>query len=609
MTLQRAKLCILATTDLHAHVTNYDYYRDQSLLDVGLMGLADVIGEIRRTEPNTLLLDNGDCLQGNPIGNYLRDDAMAHQHPMVTLMNALQYDGATLGNHEFDFGLAYLHKAIEDWHHPVTSANIETAAGTPWLAPYLLLNRSITLDNGESQPITIGVIGAVPPQVMLWNHKVLSEDPHEHLVVKDITAAITHYVTEMKAKGADLIIALSHSGISERPYQTGAENSAAYIAEIEGVDAIVAGHAHGVMAETIGSRAVPVVMPGAFGQYLGCFNVALSHDESGWHVDHIAPDMIDNDGQGDENHSLFPLVAREHKLTLARMNDPIGHNVTQFSSAMSLVKDDACIELVARAQFWYGEKLLASLDVEPRPLLSAVPAFKVGGRKNAPHDFTWIEPGILTFKNVADLYPFNNQLAILRINGRDLREWLECANSIYFAIDDQLHGTAQPLINWSKHRGYNRDVIKGIEYTVDVQQPRRYNGECRLVNDAAQRIVDLTHQGAPIKDNDEFFLITNQYRAYAGKFPGSGEHAVVTLSTDELPTIIAEYLSHQVAQEGAISVTPSVNWQLECRAKVRYETAPDHKAAQYIQTYAPTWRRCHSLDEDGFAIYIHPSIE
>ncbi|KZS22529.1 bifunctional metallophosphatase/5'-nucleotidase [Wohlfahrtiimonas chitiniclastica] len=127
----------------------------------------------------------------------------------------------------------------------------------------------------------------------------------------------------------------------------------------------------------------------------------------------------------------------------------------------------------------------------------------------------------MSFKNVADLYPFNNQLAILRINGRDLREWLECANSIYFTIDEG-QSAAQPLINWAKHRGYNRDVIKGVEYTVDVQQPRRYNGECRLVNEAARRIVDLTHEGKWVRDEDEFFLITNQYRAYAGKFPGSG---------------------------------------------------------------------------------------
>ncbi|OYQ76308.1 bifunctional 2',3'-cyclic-nucleotide 2'-phosphodiesterase/3'-nucleotidase [Wohlfahrtiimonas chitiniclastica] len=608
MTLQRAKLCILATTDLHAHVTNYDYYRDQSLLDVGLMGLADEIEKIRRIEPNTLLLDNGDCLQGNPIGNYLRDDAMVHQHPIITLMNGLQYDGATLGNHEFDFGLPYLRKAIQDWHHPVTSANIETAAGKPWLPPYLLLQRSITMEKGAPQPITIGVIGAVPPQVMLWNHKVLSEDPHERLVVKDITASITHYVKEMKIKGADLIVVLSHSGVSDRPYQMGAENSVTYIAEIEGVDAIVAGHAHGVMAEKMGSRAVPVVMPGVFGQYLGCVNFTLTHDAAGWHIEHAMPELIENGGQGDATHPLFPCVAREHALTLARMNAPIGRNVTDFSSAMSLVEDDACIELIAQAQLWYGAQLLASLGVEKRPILSAVPAFKVGGRKNAPHDFTWIEPGILSFKNVADLYPFNNQLAILRINGRDLREWLECANSIYFTIDEG-QSAAQPLINWAKHRGYNRDVIKGVEYAVDVQQPRRYNGECRLVNEAARRIVDLTHEGKWVRDEDEFFLITNQYRAYAGKFPGSGEHAVVTLSTDELPTIIAEYLMHQVANEGHIRVVPTFNWQLACRAKVRYETAPDEKAAQYIQTYMPTWQRCQRLDEDGFAIYICPNIE
>src|SRR5699024_9228809 len=143
-----------------------------------------------------------------------------------------------------------------------------------------------------------------------------------------------------------------------------------------------------------------------------------------------------------------------------------------------------------------------------------VPAFKVGGRKNAPYDFTWIEKGVFTFKNVADLYPFNNQLALIKVTGKELKEWLECANSIYYQIEE--NDEEQSLINWHSHRGYNRDVIKGgLKYQVDARNPRRYNGDCILVNPESERVHHLTYQDHTITDDAEFILTTNQYRAYS----------------------------------------------------------------------------------------------
>ena len=612
---QHAQLKILATTDLHAHVTNYDYYRDEVLADFGLIGLADVIQDIRKNYPNTLLVDNGDFLQGNPIGNYLRDYSLEKMHPIVRIMNELKYDVGTLGNHEFDFGIEFLEKMIGDIQYPIINANIVDDHSQPWIQPYVILEKEILLDSGEQQILKIGVIGALPPQVTMWNHKVFADyaKDHSELYVEDIIETMTSTIPKMKAEGADLIIVLAHSGFSTRPYELGAENVIQFLAEIEDIDVIVAGHAHSTFPDDEHHFDLPIVMAGSFGQYLGILDFELEYCDQKWRVIESSALLIENQQRDQFQSPLFQLIKPAHELTKDRMNAPIGKNETLFSSALSLIQDDACTQLVADAQFWYAQQLLQELN-QPEylnlPLLSAVPAFKVGGRKNAPYDFTWIEKGVFTFKNVADLYPFNNQLALIKVTGKELKEWLECANSIYYQIEE--NDEEQYLINWHSHRGYNRDVIKGgLKYQVDARNPRRYNGDCILVNSESERIHHLTYQDQTIADDAEFILATNQYRAYSGKFPGSGEDKVITLSADEIPAIIELYLQHMAQEYGVIKVVAENNWSLALGKanNVIYETSPTQKDLAYIVENNTKVTFSGLYDAQKFALYkIRSSI-
>lgn len=611
MDKQHANLKVLATTDLHAHVTNYDYYRDEVLADIGLIGLADLISDIRQNNPNTLLLDNGDFLQGNPIGNYLRDYSLEHMHPIVRIMNELNYDAGTLGNHEFDFGIEFLEKMIADLNYPVVNANIVDDDNQAWIQPYVMLDKEIITDCGEKQPIKIGIIGVLPPQVMMWNHKVFADyaENNAQLDVNDILDSIQHYLPKMRAEGADLVFVLAHSGFSNRPYEHGAENVIQFLDDIEGIDGIIAGHAHSVFPDNIHHFKTPIVMAGSFGQYLGVIDFDLEYENGQWQVLNGVALVIENQQREQLNTPLFKLVESAHDLAKERMNMPIGVNKTLFSSALSLMCDDPCIQLIADAQLWYAKEMLATLtqqsDIQNLPILSAVPAFKVGGRKNAPYDFTRIERGIFTFKNVADLYPFNNQLALVKITGKELKEWLECANSIYFPMDEA-SDEEQYLINWGSHRGYNRDVVKGgVSYSIDARNIRRYNGDCMLVNPESERIFDLAYQGCEIADDECFILATNQYRAYSGKFPGSGEDKVIMLSADEIPAIIQSYLEFLVQAHGEVLVEASHNWRLYFgEAKnIIYETSPTQKDQQYINDIFPKLQFTEKYDEQNFALY------
>lgn len=610
MKKQRAQLKILTTTDLHAHITNYDYYRDEVLADFGLLGLVEIIKTIRGESPNTLLLDNGDFLQGNPIGNYLRDYSLDNMHPIVQIMNALSYDAGTLGNHEFDFGINFLEKMLRDIQYPIVNANIVDANDQPWIKPYVILERNLITDLEKVQPIKVGIIGALPPQVMMWNHKVFSDyaEQSSKLYVNDIVDSIQKYIPQMRSEGADIIIVLAHSGFSTRPYEKGAENVISVLAEVEGIDAIVAGHAHDVFPDNIHEFNTPIVMSGCFGQYLGVFDFELEYCDQRWNIQNTNVSLMNNKECNQLDLELFTSIEDTHNLTKDRMNMPIGLNHTTFSSALSLLQDDECIQLIADAQKWYAEQLLQELpnnEYADLPLLTAVPAFKVGGRKNAPYDFTGIEQGVFTFKNVADLYPFNNQLALLLISGKELTEWLECANSIYFQIFEE-DSSDQYLINWQSHRGYNRDVIKGdIQYTVDVRYPRRYNGDCQLINPESERICDLTYKGSAINDDAQFIIATNQYRAYSGKFPGSGEDKVIALSTLEIPEIIELYIQNLIETEGSIKIYPEKNWQLYFGKEnnLIYETSPTQQDYMYIVEKNSKVKFTGKYDDQKFALY------
>lgn len=377
---QRVHLKVLATTDLHAYVTNYDYYRDECLEDIGLIGLVELIQRVRCDNLNTLLLDNGDFLQGNPIGNYLRDYALEHIHPIVSIMNHLNYDVGTLGNHEFDFGIEFLEKMLSDIRYPIINANIVDEQQDSWIEPYVILDRMLTSDAGCECPIKIGVIGVLPPQVTQWNHKVFADYAHTHqsLQANDILDSIHRYIPDMRRKGADLIFVLAHSGFSNRAYEKGAENVIQFLADIDGIDGIIAGHAHSAFPDQIHHFDTPIVMAGAFGQYLGAIDLALDYENGAWTIVNQHSSLLKNTQSEQLTTSLFETIRPAHLLALELMNLPIGENRTVFTSALSLIQDDACIQLIADAQEWYARKLLNNLQLNDcdLPLLSAVPALK-----------------------------------------------------------------------------------------------------------------------------------------------------------------------------------------------------------------------------------------
>jgi len=614
-------LRILETTDLHSNMMDFDYYKDTPTEKFGLVRTASLINAARSEAKNSVLVDNGDLIQGSPLGDYMAAKGLkaGEIHPVYKALNTLDYAVGNLGNHEFNYGLDYLHKALSGAKFPYVNANIiDAKTNKPLFTPYLIKETRVMDKDGRPQTLRIGYIGFVPPQIMTWDKANLEGK----VTVRDITETAKHYVPQMRKEGADLVVVVAHSGLSSDPYHAMAENSVYYLSQVPGVDAILFGHAHAVFpgkdfAKIKGAdikqgtlNGVPAVMPGMWGDHLGVVDLVLNNDSGSWKVTGSkaeARPIYDNTAKkslAPEDKSLVKVLAHDHDATREFVSKPIGKSADNMYSYLALVQDDPTVQVVNNAQRAYVEKYIqGDPDLANLPVLSAAAPFKVGGRKNDPASFVEVEKGQLTFRNAADLYLYPNTLVVVKASGQEVKEWLECSAGQFNQIVVN-SSKPQSLINWDSFRTYNFDVIDGVEYQIDVSQPARYDSDCKLANPQSERIKNLTFKGKPVDPNATFLVATNNYRAYGGTFAGTGEKHIAFASPDENRSVLANWISAQKE----IHPAADNNWRLapihsKQPLDIRFETSPGQKAAAFIKEKAQYPMKNVGTDDIGFALY------
>ncbi|MEQ9905859.1 bifunctional 2',3'-cyclic-nucleotide 2'-phosphodiesterase/3'-nucleotidase [Pectobacterium aroidearum] len=618
-------LRVLETTDLHSNMMDFDYYKDTPTDKFGLVRTASLIHAAREQASNSVLVDNGDLIQGSPLGDYMAAKGLktGDVHPVYQAMNTLDYSVGNIGNHEFNYGLDYLHKALSGAKFPYVNANVlDAKTGKPLFTPYHIENKSVKDRDGKQHTLRIGYIGFVPPQIMVWDKANLTGK----VTVEDITESAKKWVPEMRKQGADLVIVIPHSGLSAEPYKAMAENSVYYLSQIPGVDAIMFGHAHAVFpsndfANIKGAdikqgtlNGVPAVMPGQWGDHLGVVDFTLNNDSGTWKVESAKAearpiyDKAQKKSLAAEDDKLVKVLADAHKDTREFVSKPIGKSADNMYSYLSLIQDDPTVQIVNNAQRAYVEHFIqGDPDLADLPVLSAAAPFKAGGRKNDPASYVEVEKGQLTFRNAADLYLYPNTLVVVKVNGQQVQEWLECSAGQFKQIDPSKR-EPQFLLNWDGFRTYNFDVIDGVNYQIDVTQPARYDSECALINDKAHRIKALTFNGKPIDPKATFLIATNNYRAYGEKFAGTGEKYVAFASPDENRSVLAAYISAETQKSGEVKPQADNNWRLapivsDTPLDIRFETSPSEKATAFIKEKAQYPMTHVGNDETGFAVY------
>ena len=617
-------LRILETTDLHSNMMDFDYYKDTPSEKFGLVRTATLIEAARQESKNSVLVDNGDIIQGSPLGDYMAAKGLKQGdiHPVYKAMNTLDYSVGNLGNHEFNYGLDYLHKAISGARFPYINANvIDVKSGKPLFTPFLIEPLEVTDREGKTHQLKIGYIGFVPPQIMVWDKANLQGK----VTVDDITETARKWVPEMRKQGADIVVAIPHSGLSSEPYKALAENSVYYLSQVPGIDAIMFGHAHAVFPSedftaikgadiSQGTlNGIPAVMPGMWGDHLGVVDMVLDNHGGKWQVSSAKAearpiyDKTAKKSLAAEDPALVKVLADDHRATREFVSKPIGKSADVMYSYLSLVQADPTVQIVNKAQIDYVKHYIqGDSDLANLPVLSAAAPFKAGGRKNDPASYVEVEKGQLTFRNAADLYLYPNTLVVMKVSGEQVKEWLECSAGQFNQIDAN-SGKPQSLINWD-FRTYNFDMIDGVSYQIDITQPARYDSECQLINADASRIKQLTWQGKPVDPKATFLVATNNYRAYGGKFAGTGDQYVAFASPDENRSVVAAWISAESKAQGEVNPQVNNNWRLAAidskqPLDIRFETSPTDKATAFIQQHAQYPMTQKGSDDIGFAIW------
>ena len=649
--LVEVDLRVMETTDLHTNIMDFNYYSGKDDPTIGLARTASLINAARAEVTNSVLVDNGDLLQGSPMGDYMASVGVDDTHPAYKAMNTLDYDVANIGNHEFNYGLDFLEKSLEGADFPYINANVICANkdgcwndiqfSEPMFSPYLIKEKVVVDTQGNEHTINIGYIGFVPPQIMIWDKANLEGE----VETIGITQAANKYVPEMKAKGADVIIAIPHSGIGspENPGDAWAENATFALTNVDGIDAIMFGHSHSIFPHANYAslpntdvekgllNGVPAVMPGRWGDNLGIVDLKLRKQDNQWVVVHeesqtAARPIYDNANKtplvtGEDG--IRDAIAAEHQGTLDYVNQPIGKSTGDMYSFLSLVQDDPTVQIVSDAQI-ANVKAKLPPELKDFPILSASAPFKAGGRysEGDAAQYVMVEKGDLTYKNAADLYLYPNTMVAVKANGAELKDWLECSANQFNQIDPN-KTAPQNLINRAGHPTYNFDTIDGVTYKIDVTQPAKFDRNCKVVNADASRIVDLTYtdlDGHPITGNElaamEFIIASNNYRAFGGAFAGTGPEHVILELPDENRAALAAYITEQSQPDGsggynsAVNPTADYNWDFKTintsiQLDVRFETQDSDLADTFIQ--ANQQRKMIKKQVEGtiagFAIY------
>ncbi|WP_157980965.1 bifunctional 2',3'-cyclic-nucleotide 2'-phosphodiesterase/3'-nucleotidase [Aliidiomarina shirensis] len=618
-------LRLIETTDLHAYMLGYDYFQQQSTDAYGLVHTAALIHEARAENPNNFLIDNGDLIQGSAFGDWVARNGVEYvsenAHPIIRALNHLQYDVGNMGNHEFNYGLEFLHESVRGAEFPYISANVFHASSAaesgkvnsgwdnPMFEPYVILAKQMQDQHGNEHEIKVGFIGFLPPQIVRWDQQHLAGKVR----VRDMVEAAEYYIPKMRAEGADVVVAVPHSGLRIYDnYPQFAEQASYQLAGVEGIDAILFGHQHQLFPGSDGYndlpevdneagyvRGVPAVAPGYWGDHLGIIDLRLQHSEAGWKV--LASEVAVRAVDERKDTALEAMLMAEHEETIAMLNEPLGEVEARISTLFARIEPSTAVQLINDAQTWLVESLQARGEVaDGLPVLSAAAPFRNGFQ--SADDYTIIEAGEFTLGNLVDLYVYPNTLQVVEVTGAQLVEWLEMSALAYQQIDPELN---EPQALFTGNPSFNFDVLSGIEYRFDITQPARYNTHGELINADARRVVDVSFAGAPLDMDQRFLVAVNNYRAGGGGgFPGLDGSTIVHSSGEEVRQVIANYAREMtMANDGILPLTLNKNWAIDLPEGVIVEFRGNNSEAGKEE--AENIESVKKYDEDlkGYAIF------
>ena len=465
-------LVVMATTDVHGRLRGWDYYDSHADSAHSLAGAATIVDSVRAANPgNTVLVDAGDLLQGNPLTT-VAARSRAGTHAVIAAMNAMRYDAAAVGNHEYNYGLQVMQRAFRAARFPFLSANAVAARPADALPSYTIVRRG---------DIRVGIIGATTPGVMVWDR----DNVRGRVRYADIIPALKAAAARARRAGADVVIAVVHAGLdgaaSYDTVSTGlpGENVVAQIPHaIAGLDLVVYGHSHREMIDTV-VHGVRLMQPRNYAATLAVATLGMTRTSSGWKVTSSRGQSIRIAGHA-ESPAVLRATESAHRAALAYVAESIGVSPVAWRADLARATDMPITDLV-------GEVMRRVSGAQ----LAASPAFSLDAS---------LDSGTVTVAEIAKLYPFENTLRAVRISGAQLRAFLEHSARYWKTWTP---GGTGSLVN-AAVPGYNFDMVVGAQYEMDLSKP------------VGERITTLAVNGTAVSDSDSFTIALSNYRQTGG---------------------------------------------------------------------------------------------
>lgn len=516
---QTLTLTILHTSDLHGNIFPIDYATNKPS-DVGLAKIYTLVKAVRSENPNVLLIDTGDLIQGTPLEYYHARIENDPPDPMVLVMNHMGFKASVLGNHEFNYGMDILKKAISEAEFPFLSANIvKKGTDQPYFKPYVVL---------EVSGVKVGLLGLTTKFIPNW------EDPKNiaELDFLDPVEVAKKYVKFLRdEEKVDVVIVGYHGGLERDPESgepteelTGENQGYQLLQEVPGIDALLTGHQHRSLAAMI--NGVPVTQPSNWGKALGRIDLVLDNSSGSWKVVDKKVTLLSTKGVEADQEVLSLAQSYEDKVQ-KWLDQPIGWAEGDFyveDPLSARLEDHPLIEFINRVQMYYSKAKISS---------AALFNNDIRGWKEGP----------ITLRDINAVYIYPNTLKVLKVTGKDIKDALELSAS-YFDYDGNEITVNKSWVE-PKPRHYNYDMWEGIHYIIDVSKP------------VGQRIVDLTFEGKPVEMDKEYEIVLNNYRAGGGggytMFKGKPVVREVMME-------VAELMADYVMQHKTIRPAVDNNW-------------------------------------------------
>ncbi|MFH8770630.1 bifunctional metallophosphatase/5'-nucleotidase [Streptomyces sp. NPDC017958] len=552
--VKRHSLTVMGTTDLHGHVFNWDYFKNAEYTDKagnaqGLARISTLVNQIRAEKGhcNTLLLDAGDTIQGTPLTYYYaKVDPITAKggpvHPMAQAMNAIGYDAAALGNHEFNYGIETLRKFEDQLDFPLLGANaVDAKTLRPAFPPYFVKTFHVP----GARPVKVAVLGLTNPGIAIWDKAYVQGK----LAFPGLEEQAAKWVPKLKALGADVVVVSAHSGSSgtssygdQLPY---VENAAANVAkQVPDIDAILVGHAHVEIPElkvTNDKTGKTVVLsePLAYAERLSVFDIELVFEKGRWTVESVSSKVLNSNSVADDPE-ITKLLGDEHAKVVKYVNQVVGTATATLTTVEARYKDAPIIDLITKVQEDVVKAALAGTEYASLPVVAQASPFSRTSE---------IPAGNVTIRDLSSLYVYDNTLVAKLLTGAHVRAYLEYSAAYYVQTAADAAVDVEKLTNEGGRPDYNYDYVSGLSYDIDIAQP------------VGSRIKNLTFNGAALDDAQQFVFAVNNYRANGGgAFPHVASAKELWSESTEIRTRIAEW----VTTKGVLDPKDfaSVDWKL-----------------------------------------------